>query len=59
VLYWNSMSNVCAFVGASVGGWIGWVLGAHVGFMTAWMLSVVGTAAGVYCGRRAADALAD
>ena len=53
------MSNFFAFVGASVGGWIGWAVGAHLGFMWAWMLSIVGTAAGVYAGRRAADALLD
>ena len=51
------MSGFFAFVGANVGGWIGWVLGAHAGFMTACMLSIVGTAVGVYGGRRVASAL--
>jgi hypothetical protein len=53
------MSGFFAFVGANVGGWIGWVIGAHVGFMTGCMLSIAGTAAGVYIGRRAAVALLD
>jgi hypothetical protein len=51
------MSNFFAFVGATVGGWIGWAIAARFGIMTAWMVSAVGTAAGVYLGRRAADAL--
>jgi hypothetical protein len=53
------MSAFFAFIGASVGGWIGWAVGAHVGLMTAYMLSVVGTALGVYGGRVAAAALLD
>ena len=56
---WESMSGFFAFVGANLGGWIGWVLGARVGFMSAYVLSVVGMAAGVYAGRRAAAALLD
>jgi len=53
------MSGFFAFVGANVGGWIGWVLGAHMGLMSACMLSIVGTAVGVWGGRRAASALLD
>ena len=53
------MSGFLAFVGANIGGWIGWSLGAPFGFMTAFMLSIVGTAAGVYGGRRVAAALLD
>jgi hypothetical protein len=51
------MSAFFAFIGASVGGWLGWIVGAHVGLMTAYVLSVVGTAIGVYYGRRAAASL--
>lgn len=40
------------FIGASIGGAFGWWLGAFVGTMTAFFLSVVGTAAGVYLARR-------
>ncbi len=46
------MSTFFAIVGSSIGGWIGWTLGQHVGFMTAWVVSVVGSAGGVYYGRR-------
>jgi len=53
------MSGFFAFVGANLGGWVGWVLGARLGFMSAYLLSVVGMAVGVYTGRRAAAALLD
>jgi outer membrane lipoprotein SlyB len=48
------MSRLLAFVGATLGGAIGWWLGSAVGLMTSFLLSVVGTAAGVYYGRRLA-----
>ena len=51
------MSGFFAFVGASIGGWIGWLVGAHIGLMTAYMLSVVGTAVGLIGGRAAASRL--
>jgi hypothetical protein len=53
------MSTFFAFIGASVGGWLGWIVGTHVGLMTAYVLSVVGTAVGVYYGRQAASSLLD
>ncbi len=48
------MSRLLAVIGASIGGWMGWALGGHVGPMTAFVLSVVGTGLGVYAGRRLA-----
>ena len=48
------MSKLFAFLGASAGGAIGWWLGARVGLMSAFVLCVVGTAIGVYVGRRVA-----
>lgn len=36
----------------TVTGGIGWYLGSLVGFMTAWMLSCVGTAIGIYYARK-------
>lgn len=36
------------FLGMSVGGWIGWQLGALVSFFTAFMVSMVGTGLGLY-----------
>jgi hypothetical protein len=36
----------------TVCGWAGWWLGANVGFMTGFLLSGVGSMAGVYLGWR-------
>ena len=46
------MSKLLAFVGASIGGYAGWALGAPVGIMTAFVVSVVGTGIGIHAGRR-------
>jgi len=51
------MAKLLTFIGATVGGAIGWWIGAGVGTMTAFFVSVVGTALGVYAGRRIADGL--
>jgi hypothetical protein len=48
------MSKLLALVGGTVGGALGWWVGARIGLMTAFLLSVVGTGAGVYAGRRIA-----
>lgn len=46
------MEKVLVVVGASLGGGVGWWIGEAGGMMTAFLLSVVGTAAGVYGARR-------
>jgi membrane protein YqaA with SNARE-associated domain len=46
------MDKVVTFVGATLGGAVGWWLGEGFGVMTAFLLSIVGTAAGVYAARR-------
>lgn len=51
------MSKLLGLVGATVGGGFGWWLGARHGIMTAFILGVVGTAVGVYAGKRLADML--
>ena len=48
------MNKMLAFLGATVGGYAGWALGATIGTMSAFVVSMVGTAAGVYAGRRIA-----
>jgi hypothetical protein len=53
------MSRILAFTGSTIGGAAGWWLGAHFGIFTAFILSVFGTAAGVYAGRRLAARLED
>jgi hypothetical protein len=46
------MKGIFAFIGMTVGGWIGWVIGARVSTFTAFVLSVVGTGAGLYLANR-------
>ena len=48
------MGKLFSFIGATVGSYAGWFLGAKVGFTTAFMLSMVGTGVGMYLGIRAA-----
>ena len=53
MLYLNRM-KLCIFIGVNVGGMIGWWLGEHVGIMTAFLVSGVGSVLGVYGGWRVA-----
>jgi hypothetical protein len=53
------MSTLLAWVGATVGGALGWWAGAAQGLFTAFVLSTVGTGVGLYLGRRLADRLLD
>lgn len=46
------MRKLCIFIGMTVLGWIGWWLGAKVGFVTGFALSGIGSMAGVYVGWR-------
>jgi hypothetical protein len=49
------MTKLLIFVTSTIGGAIGWWMGAFIGIMTAFMISIVGTAAGVYFGRMVAQ----
>jgi hypothetical protein len=42
-------------VGSTIGSYVGWWLGGHAGVMTAFTVSMVGTGAGIYAGRRLAQ----
>ena len=53
------MRKLLGFVGATLGGAVGWWAGAHVGMMTACMVSMLGTGAGMYAGWRGADRLVE
>lgn len=46
------MSRVLAIIGMSVGGWIGWDIGAVVSTFTGFIMCVFGTALGLYAARR-------
>lgn len=52
-----NMPKLLGFVGSFIGGSIGWWLGAFAGIMTAFMLSMIGTGAGIYMGRRLTNSL--
>lgn len=45
------MKPILTLIGSSLGGWAGWALGQHFGMMTGFMVSLVGTALGVYAAR--------
>ncbi len=47
------MKGFLSFFGMSVGGWIGWALGAQVSIFTAFIVSMVGTGVGLYYTGRA------
>jgi membrane protein YqaA with SNARE-associated domain len=47
--------GLLSFLGATIGGSIGWWLGDFVGFMTAFVLSTVGSVLGWWYARRWAD----
>ena len=46
------ISKLLSFAGALIGGYAGWALGGLLGLMTAYTLSLIGTGAGIYFGRR-------
>ncbi len=48
------MLKLYSFVGAAIGSYAGWALGAMFGVMTAFIVSMVGTGVGMYAGRRVA-----
>jgi len=53
------VSKLLTFLGASLGGSLGWWLGAGGGIMTAFVVSMLGTGIGMYAGRRIAGRLLD
>lgn len=46
------MTKLLGFVGALGGSYLGWALGSPLGLFGAFIVSVVGTGAGLYAGRR-------
>jgi uncharacterized membrane protein YeaQ/YmgE (transglycosylase-associated protein family) len=49
------MTKLLGFVGATVGGYAGWALGALAGTFMAFVVSMIGTGFGLYWGRRIAQ----
>ena len=48
------MEKLFIFLGATIAGSVGWWLGAYVGVMSAFMVSMIFTGVGMYLGRRLA-----
>jgi len=48
------MRKLVATLGMTVGGWIGWAIGAKVSIFTAFVVSMVGTGVGLYYAYRLA-----
>ncbi len=48
----SAMDKIGAVIGSILGGAAGWWIGSLVGDMTGVLLSIFGTAAGLYYGRR-------
>jgi len=46
------MGKLMALIGTTIGGGIGWWLGAPAGIMTAFICSMVGTGVGLYAANR-------
>ena len=46
------LTKLMSFIGATIGGAIGWWAGDRGGLVTAFMLSMVGTGFGMYYGRQ-------
>ncbi len=51
------MKGFLNLIGMSVGGWLGWWLGAQISLFTAFMVSMVGTGIGLYYTVRAVKRL--
>ena len=49
----HSMKGFLNMFGMSVGGWIGWAIGAQVSIFTAFVVSMVGTGVGLFYTQRA------
>jgi len=51
------MRKLLGLIGMTVGSYLGWWAGAHVGTMSAFVASMVGTGAGLWAGWRGAEHL--
>jgi hypothetical protein len=49
------MKWMLGMLGMTIGGWIGWEVGALVSFFTAFIVGMIGTAAGLYLTNRFAS----
>jgi dipeptide/tripeptide permease len=50
-----SMKKLLGFIGSTIGSYAGWYVGAPIGFMTAFTLSMVGMGVGIYAAVKVAQ----
>lgn len=46
------MAKMLNLIGMTIGGWLGWAVGAKVSIFTAYVVSMVGTGVGLYVSMR-------
>jgi hypothetical protein len=46
------MKKILSFCGMFIGGWVGWALGMRIGLFSAFVVSMIGTGAGLYAALR-------
>lgn len=46
------MKRILGLIGMSVGGWLGWTIGALVSFFTAFVVGMIGTGVGLFLAQR-------
>lgn len=51
------MKRLFDLVGMTIGGWLGWTLGATISVFTAFIVGMVGTGVGLYATRRLTSGL--
>lgn len=51
------MQKMLTMLGMTVGGYVGWMIGAPAGIFAAFVVSMIGSAAGVYGARLLVDRL--
>ncbi|MGD8321339.1 MAG: hypothetical protein PVJ02_12820 [Gemmatimonadota bacterium] len=51
------MQRILNLCGMTIGGWLGWVIGAKVSIFTAFIVSMVGTGVGLYYAQKITRAL--
>ena len=51
-LFTKNMKKIILLLSITIFAWAGWWIGAHIGIMTAYLISFVGSLLGVYIGVR-------
>jgi len=53
----SGMKRIFDLIGMSVGGWLGWAVGAWISVFTAFVAGMIGTGVGLYLTRRITKSL--